>query len=71
MVVAILWILLFILSAVFNTFVESFGLFNCMFGLGTICILNALFGTFFLVETRGKSFEEIEKMMAGGNDDTQ
>lgn len=36
-----------------------------MFGLGVICVLNALFGIFFAVETRGKSFEEIEKMMSG------
>lgn len=70
-VVGIFWILLFLLSAVFNICVESFGLFNCMFGLGIICILNAIFGIFFLVETRGLSFDEIEKMMSGRNNELQ
>lgn len=63
--VGLFWILLFILSAAFNTCVQSFGLYNCMFGLGIICVLNAIYGIFFAVETRGKSFEEIEKMMNG------
>ena len=42
-----------------------------MFGLGVICVLNAIFGICFLVETRGKSFEEIEKMMNGEENDSQ
>ena len=61
--------MLFALSAAFDLFVDSFGFFNCMFGLGVICVLNAIFGICFVVETRGKSFEEIEKMMSGERDE--
>lgn len=69
--VGLFWTLLFILSAAFNTCVQTFGLFNCMCGLGVICLLNTVFGIFFAVETRGKSFEEIEKMMNGEDDEQQ
>lgn len=59
-----LWIILFILGYIFPKIIEIFGIFNCMFGLGVICLLNALFGIFFLVETRGISFEEIGVLMS-------
>lgn len=68
LVLSVFWILLFVTGAAFGISVRTFGLFNCMFGLGVICILNVIYGVFFLVETRGKSFEEIEKMMSGRND---
>lgn len=62
--VSMLWIILFILGAIFLTFLENFGLFNCLFMLGAISLLNALFGIFFVPETRGLSYEEIEEIMS-------
>lgn len=58
-----LWLVLFILGFTFPSAIDMFGIFNCMFGLGIICLLNGLFGIFFVVETRGKSFQEIEVLM--------
>lgn len=62
-IVAIFWIIAFVLSSVFFILVETFGLFNCMFGSSIICLLNAFFGIFFMIETRGKSFAEIKEIM--------
>lgn len=62
--ISMLWIVLFILSYIFPHFVKNFGVFNCMFGLGVMCALNALFGIFFVLETRAKSFDEIEMLMS-------
>lgn len=71
MVLAIFWILLFLTGAAFDVSIQSLGLYNCMFALGFICVLNAIFGIYALVETRGKSFEEIEKMMSGRANETR
>lgn len=59
-----LWIILFILGNIFPVILDNIGIFNCMFVLGIICLFNALFGVFFVVETRSKSFEEIEMLMS-------
>lgn len=62
MIVAMFWIILFALSSVFFIIVDTVGLFNCMFGSSVIGLLNALFGIFFMIETRGKSFAEIREI---------
>lgn len=38
-----------------------------MITLGVICLLNAAFGAFFIPETRGKSYDEIEILLSGEN----
>lgn len=58
-----LWILLFILGSVFPAVLEAIGLFTCMITLGVFSLLNALFGIFFVPETRGKSYEEIMEIL--------
>lgn len=59
-----LWIILFLLGAVFLTFLEMFGLFYFMMALGVISLLNALFGIFIMPETRGKSYEQIREALS-------
>lgn len=62
--ISFMWIILFILGLIFSMFLEMFGLFKCMITLGVASLLNALFGIFFVPETRGKSFDEIAKMLS-------
>lgn len=61
--VSIMWIILFILGSIFPIFLEKFGLFSCMLTLALFSSLNALFGMFFMLETRGKSHEEIMDLL--------
>lgn len=64
--VSLVWIIQFILGSIFPTFLESFGLFTTMITFGVICFMNALFGIFFIPETRGKSYNEIMELLSDG-----
>lgn len=59
-----MWIILFTLELIFPIFLEKFGLFNCMISLGSMCLLNVIFGILCIPETRGKSFTEIGEMLS-------
>lgn len=61
--VSMMWIVLFVLGSIFPIFLEKFGLFSCMLTLALISSLNALFGMFFIPETRGRSYEEIMDLL--------
>lgn len=63
LVVSIMWTILFILELIFPIFLEEFGLFICMIGLGSMCFLNLIFGILCIPETRGKSFDEIAEIL--------
>lgn len=58
-----MWITLFVVNTIFPILLEQFGLFNCMITLAVMSSLSALFGIFFLPETRGKSYEEIMNLL--------
>lgn len=60
---AIMWIILFIVSSVFPILMQSIGLFSCMMIFGVMCLLNAIFGIFFVPETGGMSHEEIMQIL--------
>ncbi|XP_031623102.1 uncharacterized protein LOC116340647 [Contarinia nasturtii] len=63
MAISFYWIILFGLGTVFPIFLETFGLFNCMFILGIMSIINLIFGICFIPETRGKSYVEIMQLL--------
>ncbi|XP_055296383.1 facilitated trehalose transporter Tret1-like [Sitodiplosis mosellana] len=59
-----MWLILFVLAWIFPILLEKFGLFSCMIALAVMCSLNAVFGMFFIPETRGKSYEEIMELLS-------
>lgn len=53
----------FILTELYPLLKEYIGLFGWVTFFAAMCLCNALFGIFILPETRGKSHEEIMKML--------
>lgn len=60
----LLWVEMFVSGSIFLSIVEMVGIYVCVVVFSVACILSALFAIFCLPETRGKSFEEIEKIMS-------
>lgn len=54
---------MFLGGSIFLTVIDMFGIYCCTIAFSIACLLNALYVIFYLPETRGKSFEEIEDMM--------
>ncbi|XP_031623613.1 facilitated trehalose transporter Tret1-like [Contarinia nasturtii] len=63
-VVSVIWILSFCYGLVFPSFLEYVDLHFCFIFLGIISLVNAIFGYFFVPETRGKSYEEIMQLLS-------
>eukprot|EP01025_Chloroclados_australasicus_P038105 TRINITY_DN39038_c0_g2_i1.p2 TRINITY_DN39038_c0_g2~~TRINITY_DN39038_c0_g2_i1.p2 ORF type:complete len:526 (-),score=69.76 TRINITY_DN39038_c0_g2_i1:514-2091(-) len=57
------WITNFMVGQLFLQVVEKFGIANVYLGFAAVCALGVLYVQSQLVETKGKSFEEIEKEM--------
>lgn len=59
-----LWIVLLLLGSAYPIVQEAIGLPACMFTFGSISILSAAFGFWFIPETRGKSYDEIMELLS-------
>lgn len=57
------WIFLFLLGIAYPLVSAAIGLPACMFGFGVICALCAMIGFWLMPETRGKSHDQIMKML--------
>ncbi|KAG4073998.1 hypothetical protein HA402_014203 [Bradysia odoriphaga] len=58
------WIIAFAMLKCFPLVVTSFGMHGCIFFFATCCFLGATFVIVILPETKGKSFEDISRMLA-------
>lgn len=67
MMVSFIWVIMFVTGTIFPFVMDAAGLTNCMILLGVMCILNAIFGLFFIPETRGKSYDEIVDLLVKWN----
>lgn len=59
------WIISFLLINYFPYAVEMINLHGCMCIFATSCLLFLLYTLLYVPETKGKSFEEIKKLLAG------
>lgn len=57
------WILSFIVTKYFDKVVKIFGLGEIFLFFGFCCIIAALFSVFYVVETKGRSFSEIQELL--------
>lgn len=54
------WVCNFLVGLLFLDLVEMFGVASVYAGFGSVSVLSAIFAYYFLVETKGRSLEEIE-----------
>lgn len=59
----IIWILAFVLLSFYPTLTVVIGMYNCMFMFATCCIIGTVFYITVLPETKGKSYEEIIRVL--------
>lgn len=59
-----MWSIIFVYETIFPNLISSIGLFGCMILFGTMSLLSAIFGFIFIPQTRGKSHEEIMRLLA-------
>jgi len=55
------WLLAFVVTMAFPSAIEAFGTAAIFFFFAVICVLSAFFVMFCMVETRGKTFAEIQE----------
>lgn len=55
------WILAFIVTVSFSSVVDAVGIAPVFFFFALICALSVIFVIFLLVETKGKTFTEIQR----------
>lgn len=54
-----MWLVSFVLTETYPWLKGSIGLFGCFIAFAGLTTISALFGTFFIPETKGKSYEAI------------
>lgn len=59
----IIWILAFVLLSFYPTLTVVIGMYNCMFMFATCCIIGTVFYITVLPETKGKSYDEIIRIL--------
>ncbi|KAF5270584.1 hypothetical protein FQR65_LT05482 [Abscondita terminalis] len=57
--------LFFVSNKIFNPIVESWGMHVAFWIFAGVCLLGVFFGLFILPETKGKTFDEIQKILHG------
>lgn len=65
-IVSYAWLMSFVIILSYPLLTSYFGSHSPFFMYGTVNLLGALFCGIFLIETKGKSDEEIREMLAGG-----
>lgn len=63
--VSVNWFFTAVISSLFPILVKLLGISYLFLGFGVICFLSSLYCLIFMKETRGKSQQEIEKMLEG------
>ncbi|CAG4973555.1 unnamed protein product [Colias eurytheme] len=63
---AFCWIMAFLVTRYFPTISDSLGMYVGFWIFGVCCVLAFFFTLFVVPETKGKSFQEIQEMLAGG-----
>lgn len=58
------WIFNFAIGLLFPKAVESYGISTVYLGFSAVCLAAALFVSTSIIETKGRSLEEIERAMA-------
>lgn len=58
-----MWIILFVIGSMFPMLKTMFGLHCCLYFFGFMCIFIALYTYYGIPETRGKSYDEIMKLL--------
>lgn len=58
-----MWAILFIVGYAYPVIEEAVGVAACFFGFSVITMIGALFGYIFMPETRGKSHDDIIKLL--------
>ncbi|XP_026489597.2 facilitated trehalose transporter Tret1 [Vanessa tameamea] len=64
---AFCWILSFLVTKFFPSISDSIGMHVGFFIFGVCCVMAFFFTLFLVPETKGKSFQEIQEMLGGGN----
>lgn len=58
-----LWFIRFSLGYIFPFALSTMGISACLIIFGIVILLNAMFCMTYIPETRGKSYEEIQKLL--------
>lgn len=58
------WINLFVIEFVLPVLLDLVDLSGCLIIFGTMCSLSAIFGSYMIPDTRGKSYDEIMQMLS-------
>lgn len=63
-VATVAWVASFLVTKCFDVAVTSFGMDNVFFFCALCCFISIIFTTIYLIETKGKSLQEIQELLS-------